>query len=143
MSLIEPENKIRATVIGAGAFSLSVSGSTCYYDQNINLPLVNIPVVPVNLDIRKEKMFDKVQSALKNFDLKQAKIENIKADLDFLPIIKKQEASTLIIQAFDSIKKKQEKAPTLNKTYTDSKIKIKNSLVSLPRPVPKNRELKL
>ena len=29
LTLIEPENKIRATVIGAGAFSLSVSGSTC------------------------------------------------------------------------------------------------------------------
>ncbi|MFW9913720.1 MAG: ethanolamine ammonia-lyase reactivating factor EutA, partial [Candidatus Thorarchaeota archaeon] len=43
----EPENKIRATVIGAGAFSLSVSGSTTFFDKNIELPLVNIPVLPV------------------------------------------------------------------------------------------------
>ncbi len=64
-------------------------------------------------------------SQLKNFELKRAKIENVKADLDFLPIVKEQEASTLIIQAFDSLKQKQEKIPSLNKSYTDiPKIKI-------------------
>lgn len=62
---------------------------------------------------------------LKNFNLNQAKIENVKPDLDFLPIIKKQEASSLIIQAFDSIQKQKEKIPTLNKNYDTSKIKIK------------------
>ncbi len=36
--MIEPENKIRATVIGAGSFSLSVSGSTCYFDKSIEFP---------------------------------------------------------------------------------------------------------
>ena len=50
LPLIEPENKIRATVIGAGAFSLSISGSTCYYDESINLPLENVPIVPINID---------------------------------------------------------------------------------------------
>jgi len=49
LPLIEPENKIRATVIGAGAFSLSISGSTCYIDKDFTLPLNNIPVIPVNL----------------------------------------------------------------------------------------------
>ena len=50
-NVIEPENKIRATVIGAGAFTLSVSGSTCYFDKSIEFPISNIPVIPVNVTI--------------------------------------------------------------------------------------------
>ena len=49
LSIIEPENLIRATVIGAGAFTLSVSGSTCYFDKSIEFPISNIPVIPVNV----------------------------------------------------------------------------------------------
>lgn len=71
LPLIEPENKIRATVIGAGAFSLSISGSTCYYDESIKLPIENIPVVPVNVNLRKENLKDNVELALNNFDLKE------------------------------------------------------------------------
>ena len=77
LPLIEPENKIRATIIGAGSFSLSVSGSTCYYDENIKLPLENIPVIPVNIDLmkefslKKEILKDKIDLALKNFDMKE------------------------------------------------------------------------
>ena len=48
-SVIESDNKIRATVIGAGAFTLSVSGSTCYFDKNIEFPISNIPIIPVNV----------------------------------------------------------------------------------------------
>ena len=79
LPLIEPENKIRATVIGAGSFSLSVSGSTCYYDENIKLPLDNIPVVPVNIDLmkdfslKKENLKKEIDLALNNFDLKEGK----------------------------------------------------------------------
>ncbi len=70
--VIEPENKIRATVIGAGAFTLSVSGSTCYFDKSIEFPIRNIPVIPVNVTkenygpdvVRKE-----VKSAFTKFDL--------------------------------------------------------------------------
>ena len=71
LPLMEPENKIRATVIGAGAFSLSISGSTCYYDESIKLPIDNIPVVPVNVNMRKENLKDKVELALNNFDMKE------------------------------------------------------------------------
>ena len=71
--LIEPENKIRATVIGAGAFSLSVSGSTCYYDENIKLPLVNVPVIPINIIPRDQSLKNKVENALKNYNLKEGK----------------------------------------------------------------------
>ncbi|MHA1441915.1 MAG: ethanolamine ammonia-lyase reactivating factor EutA, partial [Candidatus Heimdallarchaeota archaeon] len=74
LPLIEPENKIRATVIGAGAFSLSVSGSTCYYEKSVALPILNVPVVSVNIDQRELHLIDKklksaINLALKNFDL--------------------------------------------------------------------------
>lgn len=42
--LLIPDEKIRATVIGAGCHSLSVSGSTIGYDNSI-LPLKNIPII--------------------------------------------------------------------------------------------------
>ncbi|MHA1242466.1 MAG: ethanolamine ammonia-lyase reactivating factor EutA, partial [Promethearchaeota archaeon] len=74
LQLIEPENKIRATVIGAGSFSLSVSGSTCYYDESVELPLENVPVVPINIDNkdlynedRMNEFKDIISRALKNF----------------------------------------------------------------------------
>ena len=76
LPLIEPENKIRATVIGAGAFSLSISGSTCYYDESVELPLENVPVVPINIDSRDlynegkyDEFKDGISLALKNFNL--------------------------------------------------------------------------
>ncbi|MHA1350180.1 MAG: ethanolamine ammonia-lyase reactivating factor EutA, partial [Promethearchaeota archaeon] len=74
LPLIEPENKIRATVIGAGSFSLSVSGSTCYYDESVKLPLENVPVVPINIDNkdlynenRMNEFKDIISRTLKNF----------------------------------------------------------------------------
>ncbi|NHJ05509.1 MAG: hypothetical protein EAX90_11845 [Candidatus Heimdallarchaeota archaeon] len=74
LPLIEPENKIRATVIGAGAFSLSVSGSTCYYEKSVSLPILNIPVVLVNIEQSELHLIDKklkgaINLALKNYDL--------------------------------------------------------------------------
>jgi ethanolamine utilization protein EutA len=78
LPLVEPENKIRATVIGAGAFSLSVSGSTCYYDPKITLPIDNIPVVSISMNFRDllvggevkiRKFNEKISNALNNFNL--------------------------------------------------------------------------
>lgn len=76
LSLIEPENKIRATVIGAGSFSLSVSGSTCYYDDSITLPLLNVPVIPIDIDSvelyneeKKSEYAKRIESALRNYNL--------------------------------------------------------------------------
>ena len=43
-TLLEPEHMIRATVIGAGQYSLQVSGSTTSVDSKI-LPLYNIQVI--------------------------------------------------------------------------------------------------
>ncbi len=74
LQIIEPENKIRATVIGAGAFSLSISGSTCYVDENVVLPLNNIPVLPVNVkrgEFSFENIKNKIIRAFKNYDMKE------------------------------------------------------------------------
>ncbi len=75
LSITEPENKIRATVIGAGAFSLSISGSTCYVDEDVALPLNNIPVLPVNVKRREfnfENIKNEINRAFKNYDMKES-----------------------------------------------------------------------
>ena len=72
--ILEPENKIRATVIGAGSFSLSVSGSTCYFDKTIMFPLENIPVLNVNIrkeNFSSEKLKKEVKGAFKRFDMQE------------------------------------------------------------------------
>lgn len=74
LKIVEPKNKIRATVIGAGSFSLSVSGSTCYFDKSILFPLENIPVINVN--IRKENytseiLRKEIDNAFRRFDMKE------------------------------------------------------------------------
>ena len=49
-AILTPENGIRATVIGAGQFSIQVSGDTIWMDSNLKPPLRNIPVYSVPLD---------------------------------------------------------------------------------------------
>ena len=74
LPIIEPDNKIRATVIGAGAFSLSVSGSTTFFDERIKFPINNIPVLPVNVtrdEFSIEKMEEEINRAFKTFDMKE------------------------------------------------------------------------
>ncbi|TFH09570.1 MAG: hypothetical protein E4H14_04225 [Candidatus Thorarchaeota archaeon] len=71
-TIVEPESKIRATVIGAGAFSLSISGSTTFHYDNIDLPIDNIPVVPVHLrnELFDEEWFEEeVKRAFTTFDI--------------------------------------------------------------------------
>ncbi len=43
-SLLEPKEKIRATVIGVGSYSVKISGSTIVFDNDV-LPLRNIPII--------------------------------------------------------------------------------------------------
>ena len=74
--ILEPENKIRATVIGAGSFSLSVSGSTCYFDKSILFPLENIPVINVNIrkeNYSPENLRKEIDNAFRRFDMKEGK----------------------------------------------------------------------
>ena len=74
LQVIEPENKIRATVIGAGAFTLSVSGSTCYFDKTIDFPITNIPVLSINVtteNYRRERVEEEVSRAFAKHDLQE------------------------------------------------------------------------
>ncbi|MFX1369366.1 MAG: ethanolamine ammonia-lyase reactivating factor EutA [Promethearchaeota archaeon] len=74
LRFIEPANKIRATVIGAGAFTLSVSGSTCYFDKSIQFPITNVPVLPINVtteNYRPGKVEEEVARALTKYDLQE------------------------------------------------------------------------
>ncbi|RMG42299.1 MAG: hypothetical protein D6732_01265 [Methanobacteriota archaeon] len=70
--LVEPPNTIRATVIGAGAFSLSVSGSTTYFDNSLVFPVKNLPVVHVSIDrnnFTEGDVIQAIQTALNKYDL--------------------------------------------------------------------------
>ena len=69
--VIELPNKIRATVIGAGAYSLSISGCSGFMDHQISFPLRNIPVVRVDVDQSKlsiEHVVSQINSSYRRFD---------------------------------------------------------------------------
>ncbi len=70
--VVEPINKIRATVIGAGAYSLSISGSSGFMDDKISFPIRNVPVLRVDVERSKlstEHVVSQVKSAFRRFDL--------------------------------------------------------------------------
>jgi ethanolamine utilization protein EutA len=50
LPLIDPGQRIRATVIGASQFTVQVSGKTIYLPDPYVLPVHNVPVVRVELD---------------------------------------------------------------------------------------------
>jgi ethanolamine utilization protein EutA len=67
-----PEHKIRATVIGAGNFSLQVSGSTTFLSSGLKYPLRNLPVVEPHITTRRPSSADvkrAIEKALLRFDL--------------------------------------------------------------------------
>ncbi|MGD9149492.1 MAG: ethanolamine ammonia-lyase reactivating factor EutA, partial [Desulfobacterales bacterium] len=69
--VVEPTNKIRATVIGAGAYSLSISGSSCFMDDQLTFPLRNVPVIRVDFDssnLNFEHMVSQINAAFRRFD---------------------------------------------------------------------------
>jgi ethanolamine utilization protein EutA len=71
-AVVEPANKIRATVIGAGAYSLSISGSSCFMDDQITFPIRNVPVIRVDVDGSKlslEHIVSQINAAFRRFDL--------------------------------------------------------------------------
>jgi ethanolamine utilization protein EutA len=70
--VIELPNKIRATVIGAGAYSLSISGCSGFMDDKISFPIRNVPVMQVDVDQSKlsvEHVKTQVNAAFQRFDL--------------------------------------------------------------------------
>ena len=70
--VIEPKNKIRATVIGAGAYSLSISGSSGFMDQKVSFPIRNVPVIRVDIDNAKLSLghiISQINTSFQRFDL--------------------------------------------------------------------------
>ena len=70
--VFEPENKIRATVIGAGAHTLSISGSSGFMDDQLKFPMWNVPVLRV--DVKQDKLShdhitSEIERSFKRFDL--------------------------------------------------------------------------
>ena len=73
-AVIEPDNKIRATVIGAGAYLLSISGSSGFMDDKIAFPIRNVPVIRVDVDRSKlsvEHIISQINVSFKRFDVEE------------------------------------------------------------------------
>lgn len=51
LTLIDAGQRIRATVIGASQFTVQVSGKTIHLPRPAVLPVRNVPVVPIGLDL--------------------------------------------------------------------------------------------
>jgi ethanolamine utilization protein EutA len=51
IKVVDPGNRIRATVIGASQFTVQVSGKTIYLSGEDVLPVHNVPVVHLDLDL--------------------------------------------------------------------------------------------
>ncbi len=77
--MVEPGHRIRATVIGAGQFSLSVSGSTIFFSKNIMFPISSLPVVVPRVDrenLSEEQVAEAIQAALGRFDTSVETLED-------------------------------------------------------------------
>ncbi len=73
---VEPANKIRATVIGAGAHTLSISGSSGFMDDNLTFPIRNVPVLRVDVEQAKLSVghvVSEINAAFNRFDLAEGK----------------------------------------------------------------------
>jgi ethanolamine utilization protein EutA len=74
MQIEKPDQRIRATVIGAGNFSLQVSGSTTFLSSGLEYPIRNLPVVVPFTPKRKSSAKDvkkAVVDALTRYDLRE------------------------------------------------------------------------
>jgi ethanolamine utilization protein EutA len=70
--VIELPNKIRATVIGAGAYSLSISGCSGFKDDRIAFPIRNVPVMRVDVDqsqLSIAYVISQINTAFQRYDL--------------------------------------------------------------------------
>ncbi len=74
--VVEPQNKIRATVIGAGAHTLSISGSSGFMDDKLVFPMRNIPVIRVDVEQSKlsvQHVVSEISTSFRRFDLAEGK----------------------------------------------------------------------
>jgi ethanolamine utilization protein EutA len=73
LPLIDPGQRIRATVIGASQFTVQVSGKTIYLPKPDVLPVHNVPVVHVDMDLSgefdSEDMAAAIRGKLRDMDI--------------------------------------------------------------------------
>ena len=72
--IIELPNKIRATVIGAGAYSLSISGCSGFKDDRVSFPIRNVPVMRVDVDqdkLNAEHVIARIKASFRRFDIEE------------------------------------------------------------------------
>ncbi len=69
LPLIDPGQRIRATVIGASQFTVQVSGKTIYLPKLELLPLHNVPVVHIEIEGAPEDAFAVIRGKLNDMDL--------------------------------------------------------------------------
>jgi Ethanolamine utilization protein, possible chaperonin protecting lyase from inhibition len=69
--VVKPAEKIRATVVGAGSYSMGISGTTIAVDNNI-LPLKNIPVIVA--DCTKPGLSQAIENQLRFFEDEQVAV---------------------------------------------------------------------
>jgi ethanolamine utilization protein EutA len=72
LPLIDPGQRIRATVIGASQFTVQVSGKTIYLPDPYVLPVRNVPVVPVTMDagrLDRARIAAEIHAGLDEIDL--------------------------------------------------------------------------
>jgi ethanolamine utilization protein EutA len=73
LPLIDPGQRIRATVIGASQFTVQVSGKTIYLPDPYVLPVHNVPVVHVDIDgggaIHAPRLIAAIRAGLDEIDL--------------------------------------------------------------------------
>ena len=73
LPLVDPGQRIRATVIGASQFTVQVSGKTIYLPKPDILPVHNVPVVHIGMDLsgdfNADAMTEAIRGTMKNMDL--------------------------------------------------------------------------
>ena len=72
--VIELPNKIRATVIGAGAYSMSISGCSGFKDEKVSFPIRNVPVIRVDVDqdrLSAEHVIAQIKTSFRRFDMEE------------------------------------------------------------------------
>ncbi|MCW4035913.1 MAG: ethanolamine ammonia-lyase reactivating factor EutA [Candidatus Bathyarchaeota archaeon] len=77
LRLVEPPEKIRATVIGASEFTLQVTGSTTYREPGFALPIRNLPVAAPAIKRDKlsvEHVSSQIAKALARLDIRQREV---------------------------------------------------------------------
>ena len=77
IALQEPEERIRATVMGAAQHSLQVSGNTIFVSNNSVLPLRNLQVINVcleRIEPTEQNVANAVRTALGRYDIDSSEI---------------------------------------------------------------------